>query len=180
MAIAPSALDYETRVAVARSHAGETVFEYAPEEPESPEDTEPPASYPAGLSAREVEVLKPVAQGIANAQIAKELYVSPRAVNFRLGAGERVCGRGLLATRTLQRRSFAVAPTSCKDFIRNSSPDALMLRSEDGREERHGRPMRSGLQKRLLAAGVAVTVAVTGVISLAYSGSEKVAKATDK
>jgi hypothetical protein len=40
--------------------------------------------------------------------------------------------------------------------------------------------MRSGLQKRLLAAGVAVTVAVTGVISLAYSGSEKVAKATDK
>jgi DNA-binding CsgD family transcriptional regulator len=40
--------------------------------------------YPAGLSAREVEVLRLVANGMTNAQIAKELYISPRIVNAHL------------------------------------------------------------------------------------------------
>ena len=42
--------------------------------------------YPAGLSAREVEVLCLVARGLTNAQIAAELFISPRTVNAHLGS----------------------------------------------------------------------------------------------
>ncbi len=41
-------------------------------------------SYPAGLTAREVEVLRLVAQGLSDAQVAKQLIVSPRTVNWHL------------------------------------------------------------------------------------------------
>jgi predicted ATPase/DNA-binding CsgD family transcriptional regulator len=102
--IARSAMDYETRVATARSHAGETVFqtawsegrdmapeqaiEYALEPPQesSGEAEAPETSYPADLSAREVEVLELVVRGMTNAQIASELYISPRTVNAHLGS----------------------------------------------------------------------------------------------
>jgi predicted ATPase/DNA-binding CsgD family transcriptional regulator len=40
--------------------------------------------YPAGLTAREVEVLRLVAGGMSNAQIAQELYLSPRTVSTHL------------------------------------------------------------------------------------------------
>jgi DNA-binding CsgD family transcriptional regulator len=38
-------------------------------------------SYPAGLTAREVEVLRLLAQGWTDAQIAEHLVISPRTVN---------------------------------------------------------------------------------------------------
>jgi DNA-binding NarL/FixJ family response regulator len=63
----------------------EQVVEYAlgtlasSERPASPTN-----AYPAGLSAREVEVLRFVAQGMTNAQIATELFISPRTVNAHL------------------------------------------------------------------------------------------------
>jgi predicted ATPase/DNA-binding CsgD family transcriptional regulator len=41
-------------------------------------------SYPSGLTAREVEVLRLVAQGLTDAQVAKQLVISPRTVNFHL------------------------------------------------------------------------------------------------
>jgi predicted ATPase/DNA-binding NarL/FixJ family response regulator/DNA-binding XRE family transcriptional regulator len=41
-------------------------------------------TYPAGLTAREVEVLCLVAQGFTNTQVAAQLVVSPRTVNFHL------------------------------------------------------------------------------------------------
>ncbi|HET8628937.1 MAG TPA: AAA family ATPase [Thermomicrobiales bacterium] len=44
----------------------------------------PPAAYPAGLSAREVEVLRLVAQGLTDAQVAERLFLSPRTVGQHL------------------------------------------------------------------------------------------------
>ena len=41
-------------------------------------------TYPAGLTAREVEVLRLVAQGLNNAQVAEHLVISPRTVNGHL------------------------------------------------------------------------------------------------
>ena len=42
--------------------------------------------YPAGLTGREVEVLRLVAKGLTNAQVAQELYLSPRTVNAHLNS----------------------------------------------------------------------------------------------
>ena len=63
----------------------EQAVEYALEPPEPPDEAEEaPPAYPAGLSAREVEVLGLVAQGMTDPRIAKELYISPRTVNAHL------------------------------------------------------------------------------------------------
>jgi predicted ATPase/DNA-binding CsgD family transcriptional regulator/Tfp pilus assembly protein PilF len=40
--------------------------------------------YPAGLTVRQVEVLCLVAQGLTDAQVAEQLVISPRTVNFHL------------------------------------------------------------------------------------------------
>jgi non-specific serine/threonine protein kinase len=98
-----SLYDYEGHVAATRSQLGEEAFEAAWAEGRkmTPEQAveyallapEPPAQaevaqedYPAGLSAREVEVLCLVAGGMTNAQVAKELYISPRTVNAHMGS----------------------------------------------------------------------------------------------
>jgi DNA-binding CsgD family transcriptional regulator/tetratricopeptide (TPR) repeat protein len=44
----------------------------------------PSSTYPAGLTAREVEVLRLVAQGLTNAQVAEILVITPRTVNVHL------------------------------------------------------------------------------------------------
>jgi DNA-binding NarL/FixJ family response regulator len=41
-------------------------------------------AYPAGLSTREVDVLRLVAQGLTNQQVAERLYLSPRTVEQHL------------------------------------------------------------------------------------------------
>jgi predicted ATPase/DNA-binding CsgD family transcriptional regulator len=46
----------------------------------------PQAVYPDGLTAREVEVLLLVAQGLTDAQVAAQLVISPRTVNTHLKA----------------------------------------------------------------------------------------------
>jgi DNA-binding CsgD family transcriptional regulator len=43
-----------------------------------------PIAYPAGLTVREVEVLRLVAKGMTDAQIAETLVISPRTVNTHL------------------------------------------------------------------------------------------------
>jgi predicted ATPase/DNA-binding CsgD family transcriptional regulator len=43
-----------------------------------------PASHPAGLTAREIAVLRLVAQGLTDAQVAEKLVVSPRTVSTHL------------------------------------------------------------------------------------------------
>ncbi len=93
--------DYDRGVAAARTGLGEAAFdaawsegkamspemafEYALKQTPTPEDTVSP-SYPANLSAREVEVLKLVAQGLTNASIAKDLFISPNTVNRHLNS----------------------------------------------------------------------------------------------
>ena len=41
-------------------------------------------TYPAGLTAREVEVLRLIAAGLSNAEAAAELSISPRTVGQHL------------------------------------------------------------------------------------------------
>jgi len=42
------------------------------------------SSSPAGLTAREMEVLHLVAQGLSDTQVAEQLVISPRTVNWHL------------------------------------------------------------------------------------------------
>jgi len=44
----------------------------------------PSPAYPAGLTAREVEVLRLVAEGLTDAQVAERLYLSPRTITTHL------------------------------------------------------------------------------------------------
>jgi ATP/maltotriose-dependent transcriptional regulator MalT len=102
-------ISYEHAVAAARTRLGEKVFAAAWAEgrtltPEqalsaqgqatvllptpSGQPLSPPvkrsATYPDGLTAREVEVLRLVAQGLTNEQVAQQLVISPRTVDTHL------------------------------------------------------------------------------------------------
>jgi predicted ATPase/class 3 adenylate cyclase/DNA-binding CsgD family transcriptional regulator len=56
----------------------------APGERTSPPTPTPPPATPSGLTAREVEVLRVVAQGLTNEQVAQCLVISPRTVETHL------------------------------------------------------------------------------------------------
>jgi DNA-binding NarL/FixJ family response regulator len=100
---------YERVVATARAQLGEKTFTaaWALGRTMSPEQaitaqgqatmpvatlTEPPSApsakplplYPDGLTAREVEVLRLVAQGLTNDRVAEQLVISSRTVNSHL------------------------------------------------------------------------------------------------
>jgi len=101
--------DYDRSVAAARAQLGEKSFAAAwaegrsmtPEqalaaqgpvtiptptsaEPPSTPPAKPVPTYPDGLSTREVEVLRLLAQGLTDVQIAEQLVISPRTVNNHL------------------------------------------------------------------------------------------------
>jgi DNA-binding NarL/FixJ family response regulator len=64
----------------------EQAVAYACQEPEPPDPAlaSPPAAYPSGLSAREVEVLRLIAAGKTNREIADALFLSPGTVNVHV------------------------------------------------------------------------------------------------
>jgi predicted ATPase/DNA-binding CsgD family transcriptional regulator len=116
MPVIESRYDHEVHVAAARSRLGEEAFgaawsegrattperavEYALQTPPLPEQAEAPPAYPAGLSAREAEVLRLVARGMTNAQVAGELYISTRTVNAHLGSVYHKIGSSTRAEAT--------------------------------------------------------------------------------
>jgi len=117
--------DYEHAVAAARNTAGERAFAVAwaqgrslspeqalaargpvtmsmpiPASRPSPPPTKT-SSYPASLTAREVEVLRLLAQGMTNEQMAKQLVISPRTVNTHLTS---IFGKIGVSTRSAATR----------------------------------------------------------------------------
>jgi predicted ATPase/DNA-binding CsgD family transcriptional regulator len=96
--------DYERAVAAARLRLGEKAWAFTWEEgramtPEqalasqegvpaskqaTPLPMRPPPTFPDGLTAREVEVLRLVTQGLTDAQVANHLIISPRTVQGHL------------------------------------------------------------------------------------------------
>jgi len=74
-----------------RTMTAEQAIEYALDRSTTPE-TATPDPYRAGLSAREVEVLRLVAQGMTNSQVAERLFISSRTVNWHLGSIYRKLG----------------------------------------------------------------------------------------
>ena len=68
------------------------VIDYALDRSTTLEETAAPEPYPAGLSAREAEVLRLVATGLTNAEVAKELFISSRTVSWHLGSIYRKLG----------------------------------------------------------------------------------------
>src|SRR5207237_5447264 len=61
-----------------------TFPEQDPSLPQSTTSAKIAPTYPAGLTAREVEVLRLVAQGLTDAQVAEQLVISRRTVNWYL------------------------------------------------------------------------------------------------
>jgi DNA-binding CsgD family transcriptional regulator len=93
-AAARSQLDeaaWTTAWAEGRAMSPAQAVEYALEQEPTPRPAVP-LSYPAGLSAREAEVLRLVAEGLTNAEVAGRLFISPRTVNWHLGSVYRKLG----------------------------------------------------------------------------------------
>ncbi len=96
--------DYERSLSAARVHLGERAFNAAwaqgramtPEQalaakgqkptPAPTTTASPSSTYPAGLTAREVEVLRLLAGGLTDHQIADKLVLSPRTVHAHISS----------------------------------------------------------------------------------------------
>ena len=93
-------IDYEEQVATARQRVDEAAWTRAwaagraigpgraADLPDDEARPEPPAAaaLPGGLSAREIEVLRLVASGLTNADVARSLFLSTRTVDWHLSS----------------------------------------------------------------------------------------------
>jgi predicted ATPase/DNA-binding CsgD family transcriptional regulator len=75
-----------------RAMSPEPAIEYALERGTTPEPAATPQTHPAGLSVREVDVLRLVAAGLTNAEVAERLFLSPRTVDWHLSSIYRKLG----------------------------------------------------------------------------------------
>jgi DNA-binding CsgD family transcriptional regulator len=82
------AMSLEQAIALARDTSLPTQASPPPQpvDPAIPPPHPSKREYPAGLTAREVDVLRLVAQGLTDAQVAEKLVVSPRTVNAHLSS----------------------------------------------------------------------------------------------
>ncbi len=103
-----STIDHERVLNAARSQLGEAAWtaawaegramspeqamEYALEREATSEPAATPQTHPAGLSVREVDVLRLVAAGLTNAEVAERLFLSPRTVDWHLSSIYRKLG----------------------------------------------------------------------------------------
>ena len=95
--------DYERSLSAARVHLGDRAFAVAwaqgramtPQQALAAQGHKPtptpttamtPSTYPAGLTAREVEVLRLLAGGLTNQQVAGKLVLSPRTVHAHISS----------------------------------------------------------------------------------------------
>ena len=72
--------------------ATEQAVEYALEQEDAASEPAAPEPYPAGLSAREADVLRLVATGLTNAEVAEKLFLSSRTVDWHLSSIYRKLG----------------------------------------------------------------------------------------
>ena len=70
-------------------------------EPSEPTLQTASRSGPHGLTAREIEVLRLVASGLTDAQVAEELVISPRTVSKHL---QSIYGKLQVSSRTAAAR----------------------------------------------------------------------------
>jgi DNA-binding CsgD family transcriptional regulator len=101
--------EYERTRSLVRVHLGERTFAatwaqgraLTPEQAVAAQGQKPllpsntavsPPMYPAGLTAREVEVLRLLAAGLTDLQIAKQLVLSPRTVHAHISSIYRKLG----------------------------------------------------------------------------------------
>ena len=82
---------WEEAWAEGRELSREQAIEYALGQEATPKPAAP-ESYPAGLSAREGEVLRLVATGLTNAEVAEKLFLSTRTVDWHLSSIYRKLG----------------------------------------------------------------------------------------
>jgi len=94
--------DFGAAWAKGRQMSPEEAVEYALKQATTPQEEEQASStsYPADLSAREVEVLRLVAKGMSNSEVARELFISSRTVSWHLNSVYRKLGLSSRAEAT--------------------------------------------------------------------------------